>query len=344
MSFKDIKGQDRQIEILQRYITEGRLKGGYLFIGPDGIGKKLLAETLAKAVNCEEKPLDSCDRCSSCLKIDKNEHPDVHIIDDSTALTTGGTVSPAGEEVKPETNQEKTSDAIKIEYIRQLQNDISLKPYEARSKVFIIDNAHRLTAEAQNALLKILEEPPENSIIILTSDKPQLLFKTIISRCKILKFYPLVRSELKEFFKKEYSLDNVYSHFLAYFSEGRLGQALRLKDTDILREKNRIIDNFALSPRVGWQDLSLQDKEKVRSSINILAAWFRDIYLIKVGMPHSEIINLDRKVELLKMMSRFSFSDLNEILVSLSDSILYLEQNINIKLLLYNLGGKIWKE
>ncbi len=179
------------------------------------------------------------------------------------------------------------SNGIKIEYIRQLQRDINLKPYEGKIKVFIIDNAHRLTPEASNSILKILEEPPKDSLIILISDKPVLLFKTIISRCKILKFLSLNRAKLQEIFKKDYGLDNNMAHFLAYFSEGRLGRALRLKDTDILKEKNRIIDKFVLSRKPSLDNLSIQNKEEVRGYLNILATWFRDIYLIKIGMPHS---------------------------------------------------------
>ena len=334
MSFKDIKGQDNSIHMLQGYLEQSRLEGGYLFTGPEGVGKKLVAKTLAKAVNClkdgfdtstslsinggRNRTIDSCDRCAPCIKIENSQHPDVHIV-------------------------ESGDSEIKIEYIRQLQREINLKPYEARTKVFIIDNAHRLTAEAEGALLKILEEPPAGSLIILISDKPLLLFKTIVSRCKTLKFVPLERAALKEILKENYSLDNNMSHFLAYFSEGRLGRALRLKDTDILKQKNKVIDNFALSKTTNLGNLSTQDKEEVRDYLNILATWFRDIYLIKIGMPHSEVINFDRKDDLLKTAAGFTILDLNEVLDSISDSILRLEQNINIKLLLYNLGAQIWR-
>ena len=316
MSFKDIKGQDKPIQILKSYIQQSRLASGYLFVGPDGIGKAFIAKTLAKAVNCQETTLDSCDRCASCLKIDRNQHPDVHYLHNSE------------------------SDAIKIEHIRHLQKDINLKPYAAEKKVFIIDNAHYLTAEASNAILKILEEPPADTLIILISSKPALLFKTIISRCKIVRFLPLKRDRLKETLKKDYGLDNDQAHFLAYFSEGRIGQALKLKDTDILREKNRIIDEFTLN-KIGLMNLSILNKEGVIRLLNILATWFRDIYLVKIGMPHLELINLDRKTQILRLMNRYSLFDLDEILNSISNSLLYLEQNINIKLLLSNLSEDI---
>ncbi len=317
MSLREIIGQDKPINILKGYIRQSRLKGGYLFTGPEGVGKKLVAKTVAKQVNCLEDSLAPCDECVSCKKIENNQHPDVHIL-------------------------ENCGSEIKIENIRQLQRDINLRPYEGKTKVFIIDNANKFTAEASNAILKILEEPPSNSLIILISDKPALLFKTIISRCKIIKFSPLPREKLAEILKKDYSFDNSTAHFLAYFSEGRLGCALRLKDTDILKEKNRVIDRFALSPRPHLEDLSVQNREEARNCLNILATWFRDIYLIKTGFPHQELINFDRKDDLLRIMGRFPFSGLNEILESISGSLFFLEQNINVKLLLYNLGVELW--
>ncbi len=320
MSFKDIKGQDRPVEILKSALRNSSVAGAYLFVGQEGIGKYLVALNFAKAINCLDLKDDACDTCPSCLKIDKRQHPDVHFV------------------------EAQDSEAIKIEYIRDLKKDISLRPYEAKKKVFIINDAHNLTAEASNALLKVLEEPPKNSLIILISSKTALLFKTIISRCQILKFHPLNRMQLQEVLKKDYRLGSDSAHFLAYFCEGRIGNALRLKDGDILRNKNMIIDEFTIFNRPNFiNTLSMQNRQDLRSSLNILVAWFRDLYLIKIGMPYSELINLDRKDELLKFMSSYSWLDLDEILNSISDSLLYLEQNINIKLMLSNLTAQLNK-
>ncbi len=318
MSFSQIKGQELAQQILQGYTEQGRLQGGLLFVGPEGVGKKKAALTLAKAVNCAEGPLDSCDRCPSCLKIEKNQHPDIHLI--------------AAEDSQ-----------IRIESIRQLKKDISFKPYEAEKSVFIIDDAHRLNAEASNALLKILEEPPRDSLIILVTDKPALLFKTILSRCKMVKYPPLPRERLQDILRKDYGLDFPGAHYLAYVAEGRFGRALKLKETDTLREKNAVIDQFLFVRNPSIEQLSKQEKEKIKSDLNILSTWFRDIYLIKVGMPHSEIIHEDRKSDLLKATSLFSFPELFEIMDSLVRAIHYLERNINTKLLLYDLRSQLWK-
>lgn len=317
MSFKDIKGQDSAIDRLKGYLNSSSYAGAYLFEGEEGVGKYLTAKTFAKALNCQNKEDDACDSCPPCLKIDRQQHPDIHLLE-------------AGD-----------SQAIKIEYIRQLKKDIGLKAYEAKEKVFIINDAHNLTPEAANALLKILEEPPPESSIILVSSKPALLFKTIISRCRIVRFYPFKRQQLEALLKKDYGFDDTLAHFLAYFSEGRMGLALRLKDTRILSEKNRVIDEFSVLRRAAADSPQKQHKQDLRFQLNILARWFRDIYLLKIGMPYSEIINLDRKAELLNLMNRYTLFDLEEIINRISDSLMYLEQNINVKLLVSNLREDI---
>jgi DNA polymerase-3 subunit delta' len=294
------------------------MEGGYLFAGPEGIGKKMAALALAKTLNCLEAKTEACGHCASCLKIESGQHPDVHII--------------SGEGAQ-----------IKIEAIRQLQKDVNLKAYEGVFKVFIIDNAHTLSAEAGNCLLKILEEPPKKSLIILISDKPNLLFKTVISRCKVLKFLPLKREALELILKKEYKLDVQGAHFLAYFSEGRLGQALKLKDSGILVKKNNLIDKFVLASRPDIDGMAAQDKEEVRFSLNLLAAWFRDIYLLKAGLPEQEVINSDRREDLTRSAGSFSFLDLEAIFTNISTAISYLEKNVNTRLLLFNLRMELWK-
>ncbi len=315
MSFQDIKGQDRPLNLLKGYIKQDNLQGGYLFTGPEGVGKKITAKETAKAINCIEGSLEACDVCASCKKINNNTHPDVHIL-------------------------ECQDSEIKIEQIRQIKKDMGLRPYEGRKKVFIIDNSHRFNADSSNALLKALEEPSEDTLIILVTDKQELLLRTIISRCKILKFFAFERTELEGILKKDYHFDEAQAHFLAYFSEGRPGVALGLKGGSIFKRKNEIIDKFCCSSGADLENFSIENKEEMAVSLNILASWFRDIYIIKAGMPYQETINFDRMDDLLKTTSRFSYPKLNEIINTISNSLLYLEQNINLKLLLSNL---LWK-
>ncbi|MDP2940890.1 MAG: DNA polymerase III subunit delta' [Candidatus Omnitrophota bacterium] len=318
MSFQHIRGQDKPVSQLKNYLEQASLEGGFLFSGPEGIGKKLAAVELAKALNCAENQFDACGHCPSCMKIANGWHPDVHLVS-----------SDGGE--------------IKIEAVRQLKSQICLKAYEGRHKVFIIDNAHRLTPEAANALLKILEEPPKNSLLILISDKPALLFKTVVSRCKAVKFFALKRDCLEQLLRQDYSLDSASAHFLAYFCEGRIGLALKLKDTGFSGQKNEVIERLTRQEKPNLDNFPLPDREEARFYLNILASWFRDIYLAKIGVSPAEIIHVDRKEELFRLAGKFHFADLDRSLNSIADSVLYLEQNINMKLLLYELGAQLWK-
>jgi len=318
MSFKNIRGQAKAISVLKSHLEAGRFIGGYIFSGPEGVGKKIAAKAASQQINCLSDTEKPCGECSSCLKIEAGQHPDVHIIDNEEA-------------------------DIKIDDIRQLQRQISLRPYEGKANVFIIDNAHRLNPESSNALLKILEEPPGASLIILITDRPRLLFKTILSRCKTIKFAALLRSELEDILVSEYSLARPAAHFLAYFSEGRFGRALRLKDADLFSGKNLVIDKFILSGRQDFANLKNKGREELRSLLNILAVWFRDVYLLKNGIADSELINLDRRDELKKASEETAFTELDATLSLISNSIRWLEQNINTKLLLNNLGAQLWK-
>jgi len=332
MSFQNIKGQEKAIQLLQEHMRADRLRNGFLFVGPEGVGKMLTAKTLAKTLNCEREALDSCDTCVSCRKIEKNQHPDIHIIDARTPITI---------ESEREMSDAGGSEAIKINHIRQLQKEISLRPYEGKRKVFIIDDAHQMTAAASNALLKILEEPPASSLIVLVSAHPALFFRTITSRCQIVKFYSLERSSLEKLLKSDFGLDKYRAHFLAYFCEGRIGSAIKLMETDCMAEKNRVIDEFFSSPRKQREGEAF-DRATVRQALAILASWYRDLYIAKTGMPQEELIHLDRKDELSQQLQRFSFLDLQNRIDLITETLVYVQQNVNIKLLLSNLKAGLW--
>jgi DNA polymerase-3 subunit delta' len=318
MRSNGILGHDKPLKIIGSYMENSSFSGGFLFSGPEGIGKRLAALLAARKINCTSDGPRPCGSCSSCLKMEKLQHPDLHIIESDGAQ-------------------------IKIEDIRLLQREASFKPYEGLMKIFIINDAHRLNPEASNSLLKILEEPPAGSLIILISHKPQNIFKTILSRCKVIRFSPLSTNELEGVLVRNYSVDNFSAHFLALFCEGRLGLALRLKDSNIFLEKNRIFDSFIISEKPLERSLAGQGKEQMRGFLNILASWFRDIYLLKSGVADAGLIHLDRKDDLTKLRSVFSFKQLDGILTSISESIACLDNNVNSKLLLHNLGAQLWK-
>lgn len=313
MPFNDIIGQEKAIRVLRAYLGNSRFTGGYLFTGPDGVGKKALALRAAQALLCEKGNNDPCGVCSSCTRAAARQHPDVHVIE-------------AGD------------GDIKIEEIRQLQRAMSLRSYEGGAKVFIIDNAHRLNAESANCLLKVLEEPPAGSVIILVTSKPSLLLKTVVSRCKLLKCPALERGCLEDMLVERYGVKRDEAHFFAYYAEGSLGAALRLKETMSLVEKNGIIDLFM---KDAGEKTAAVTREELRFSLSVLASWVRDMMLMKIGIPDRELVNADRSHDLRGWGARFSSTRLYEIMKIIADSFLYIDQNINARLILSHVHSEL---
>jgi DNA polymerase III subunit delta' len=305
LTFKDIKGHEDSIARLSTAIGRKTLASAYLFHGPEGIGKFSAAKAFARAVNCETETGHDCGICSSCLRIDGGNHPDVHVIN------------------------EGYDTEIKIECVRQLQQEICLRPYEARYKIFILNDSHNLNAVAANALLKTLEDTPAKSIIVLVTDKPRVMPATIVSRCRRENFRPLSRAAFMSALAGQ-GFDAPAREYLSYSCEGRLGMALKLKGSPVISDKNSAIDRV-LSGRL---DDSMK-REDIRKELAVMAVWFRDVYVTKLGLETA--INGDRKRELAQCAARYGFADLERIFAAISSSLLYLEQNVNSKLLLANL-------
>ncbi len=319
MSFKDIKGQDKAIELLVSGIKQKRLAHAYLFAGPESIGKGKAAQTLAKTLNCEEEKLDSCDKCPSCRKIDNGNHPDVHWI------------SPEGR-----------GDIIKIEKIRWLRQNISLKPYEAKAKFYIIDKAHKMNDAASNALLKTLEEPPANSILILISQNPERLFYTIKSRCQKVNFKAMDQDALARILKDEYNLSSEKSHFFSFFSSGRIGKAILLKDENTLEWKNRLIDEFIDRGSVFDEESAFfsNERKNILEALGILATWYRDILVMKTSGAEELVINRDRVRDLKKSTSNYSQDTILSLLEDVRKTSILIQQNVNPKLALSSLASR----
>jgi len=315
VSFRQIRGQKIPLKILLNSLNKGVLSPSYIFTGPEGIGKRTVALNFAKTVNClKVKEGDCCDHCLSCLKIQNFNHPDVHWI------------------------KKDESDSIKIETIRELQKNIYIKPWEAKRKVFIIEEADRLTPEAQNSLLKVLEEPPKENILILITSKPNLIFSTVISRCKRINFTALNSDFLKEILIKDFNLGDSEAHFLAYFSEGRLGRAIEFKDRDFFKQKNFIITNFL------FRNLeALYDKEDFNLVISVLLSWFRDLLLLKRGISRFSLIHIDQRKRLLDCVDKYEITELEDIFKILKEAYLYKEFNVNLKLILNYIKVNLWK-
>ena len=201
--FENILGNDSIKNMLKQTIISGQISHSYLMIGIPGIGKKLIAYKYAKAILCLEEN-QICDTCKSCMEFDTNNHPDFLY-------------------VEPDGN------SIKIEQIRELQKRIQEKPIISSKKVYIIDNADLMTKEAQNCLLKTLEEPPEFAIIILIGTNENAFLTTIKSRCMILHFNSIRDEEIRKYLEQNYGMGSVSKNILD-IAQGSIGKAIYLKD------------------------------------------------------------------------------------------------------------------
>ena len=202
--FETIFGNEKNKQILQKSIQNNTISHSYMFIGIQGIGKKIIAKEFAKNILCLNQENSKNCTCKSCIEFETNNNPDFSII-------------------------EPDGNSIKIEQIRELQKRIQEKPIISNSKVYIIDNADMMTQEAQNCLLKTLEEPPEYATIILIGSNENQFLTTIKSRCMILHFEPISNENIKKYLQNELGISNIDDEMLDIF-QGSIGKAIDVKD------------------------------------------------------------------------------------------------------------------
>ncbi|WP_422930188.1 DNA polymerase III subunit delta' [Singulisphaera sp. PoT] len=300
MPWQTVRGHDRVVESLRQSQAQGRLPHAFLFSGPEGIGKRTFAQTLARALLCEtndESMLEPCNTCSSCLQVLGGTHPDVHMV------------------AKPEDKHE-----LPIKVIRELCSELGLKPARGARKIAIIDDADDLNDEAANAFLKTLEEPPAGSVLILIGTSAELQLETIVSRCRVVRFEPLPEPELAALLQEQgITSDPEDAERLARLSEGSVGRARGLADPELSHFRRNMIDEIAGPQGFDASALSLRidafvkeaGKESIdrrnRASLLIgeLARFFRNALWETAGIappssdPHdlAAVANLVARIE-----------------------------------------------
>lgn len=314
MPFREIKGQTRAIEYFKRSLRNKRLGHAFLFIGPEGVGKRATALALAQALNCFEPDAgEACGECNACRKIAQKGHPDVRIIE------------PEGQ-------------ALKIGQIReQVQRDAVLKPMEGSIKLYILDGAETLTLEAANSLLKLLEEPPPAVILVLLTTQPFALLETIRSRCQTVRFQPLETKVLSAWLRERLACKADQAQALAMQSGGRPAEALRLADESTQALRNRVLGMLPnLGPR-DWPEAAGQwreQRDELSEMLAILLSWFRDLIVLSSRASREMIMNSDRLTELEAALPGESPGSLEEKCQAVLTAIHQLKKNINIQLLL----------
>ena len=215
MGFAEIIGHDRQLSTLRSALASNRLHHAYFFAGPEGVGKRTIAIALAKAVHCMQLDDDFCGQCVNCARISDGNHPDVRF-------------------VEPLAGKKE----ISIQQIRELERELNYRSFSGGRKIAVIDPAMSMNLASQNALLKTLEEPPQDSLILLIAANAGALLPTVRSRCLRLPFAPLTRHEVAGFLQAKLAMNAGDAEFLAALSMGSIGAAVNL-DKDELIEKRR---------------------------------------------------------------------------------------------------------
>jgi DNA polymerase-3 subunit delta' len=296
MSFKDVIGHNRPIELLQRAIINDRVVHSYLFLGNEGIGKKWVALQFAKALNCLQRKADeadACDRCISCKKINDALHPDVLFLE-----------------------PEGPSQLIKVEAIRQMQRDLAFRPYEGRHRVCILTTADRMAPEISNTLLKTLEEPPLHTVIILLSNSARAILPTILSRCQQIRFHPLSVPSLTRWLMEKNEMNEEEAYLLASLSEGSPGKALTLRDKILQIPREEILKGwlgtrtFSFGEIERWIESLPSNWEDLALILEVAKTLLRDLVMMKVSGDRSKLIHSDLLHEIETLSSGRSLSSL----------------------------------
>ena len=276
-TFEEIRGNTPLVEQLRRSAASGRSSHAYLFLGGAGAGKRLIANTFAKALQCEGEKRP-CDSCKSCHAFNHGNHPDVIYFQ---PLKNGKTYT--------------------IEDVReQLLETVDLKPFQYEKKIYIIEKADTLNIQSQNALLKTLEEPPAHAVFLLLAERAEAFLPTILSRVVVMKIRPLSAETIADYLMQAGHLAEE-SHILSAYAQGRIGQALELAEDEGFREMRQdILGKLEALPSMseGEAYLLAKDLEGYKNELRVLdimELWYRDLLTAKSLREEGYLIQRDKK-------------------------------------------------
>jgi len=368
--WSNIIGQKNVIERLMMIYKSGRISHAFLFYGQEGTGKDAAALEFAKLLNCRNMMKDeACDRCKTCKNISSLRSDYFYFI---TALPSGksetnegsvlDTLSAPEYEAYIEQLKRKASNPyhhvrlqgasnIRIDSIREMIGQMYLSvPGEGEHfrKVFLISEAEKMRQEAANALLKVLEEPPKNAVIILTTSKPQMLPATVAGRCQAIYFPPLSTSEIEERLKKgEYSEDEI--RMAARFSQGSYSRAEELLAAGVREARERMLayliavirQDYAEVVRICREESSKKNKERIRYFLMQLSVWFRDLLWTKNGAISDQVANIDIQTRLSRFITNYPNPDFHRIIISLEEAERMIFENVQAQVVLIDLAFKL---
>lgn len=329
-------GQNDPLRFLKQAFIKKAMPHALLFTGIEGIGKDAAAENLAMLCNCLsfsgntdelKQEIEPCGMCRSCKKIKSGNHPDILRVMPDNSI-------------------------IRIAKIREVRQGLSMSPLEAKVRIIIISNAQCMNPEASNALLKILEEPPERTLLILTALKASDLLPTILSRCQQIPFRPLSRNILKHELVTKYNADPDTAETAANVSEGSLKRALSMIEPESKIFRSRILKQMAVlseSPDKSSEGLLLAFAERLANyknelteALNIISTWFRDLLISKYHPD--KIINRDMAEMIFKIARKLEIPDIiarMEALQAAQKDVLRGNQRLVLEVMMMRIAGKL---
>ncbi len=327
-NFRDISGNEQIIKSMQSAVRNSMVSHAYIISGTEGSGKKLLASALAKTLLCENGGEDACGECVSCRTFDAGNNPDVIYV------------------------YPKKTKALSVDDVReQITSDVNIKPYNHKYKIYIIPKADTLTNQAQNALLKTLEEPPHYAVLILLAQNTGAFLETILSRCVLFNIKPLPDEKVKNYLLLNNKADEENAEIFAEYSEGSIGKALvfaQSEEFSKLRDSLReILKNIS---KMSWFDLTasaaeLEEYKDLADITDMIYLWYRDVLAYKTTGKEELIIEKDLIPAIKNEAERASFEALYKIPDFINETKKQIRQNVNFvfafEMLFINIKGEL---
>ena len=318
IGFQDIIGHKQIINHLQATILYEKVSHAYIFNGPENSGKLMLAKAFAMTLQCEKKETNPCLTCHSCKQALSNNQPDIIYL------------------------QHEKPNTISVDDIRkQINQDIGIKPYSSPYKIYIIEDAEKMNQQAQNALLKTIEEPPAYAIILLLTTNADSFLPTILSRCITLNLKPVPDADIKEYLMRVHEIPDYKADICAAFAQGNVGKAVRLAGNEDFNE----LKNSALQLIKRIKDIELYEmieaikqindyKLQINDYFDIFMIWYRDVLLYKATADANILIFKDEIYDIKKQASKSSYSGIEIILQALQKAKKRLDANVNFELVM----------
>ena len=316
MGFQDILGNDMIKEHFKKAIENNKISHAYILTGEEGTGRKSIANAFSMALLCEKGGKEPCMVCHSCKQVLSGNHPDLIYV-----------------------KHEKTN-SIGVDDIREQINDtIMIRPYSSYYKIYIVDEAEKMTVQAQNALLKTIEEPPAYAVIILITTNQEAFLPTILSRCVQLKLKPLKDFTVKSYLSEHLNVPEKEAEICAAFARGNLGKAIHLASSDEFKELHQkvmiMVKNIGTMDIVSLLDHIREMKEQnfeIGDVLDLLQLWYRDVLMYKVTKDMNLLIFKDEYKVINGMVQKVDYAGLEKILAAIDTARTRLNANVNMEL------------